>query len=282
MKRKIITIDPNTCTGCGLCIPNCPEGAIQIIDNKARLVGDLFCDGLGACLGHCPEGAITIEEREAGEYSEQEVMKNIIKQGPNVIAAHLKHLRDHNQDAYVAEAEAYLLDNNMPVPGAVLAQSEMHVQAHVGCPGSRARSFAPKQQTTTSITAPAESQLRQWPVQLHLVSPMADYFKGSDVVLAADCVAFALGNFHTAWLKGKSLAIACPKLDDGREEYIEKITALIDNAGINTLTVMIMEVPCCGGLMSIAMEAAARAGRKVPIKQVVVGIEGNIIKEQWV
>jgi len=282
MKRKIITIDANTCTGCGLCIPNCPEGAIQIIDNKARLVGDLFCDGLGACLGHCPEGAITIEEREAGEYSEQEVMKNIVKQGPNVIAAHLKHLRDHNQDAYVAEVEAFLMENNVPVPKAVPTQNEIHVQAHGGCPGSRARSFVPKQQTTTAIAAPPESQLRQWPVQLHLVSPMAVYFKGSDVVLAADCVAFALGDFHAAWLKGKSLAIACPKLDDGREEYIEKITALIDNAGINTLTVMIMEVPCCGGLMSIAMEAAARAGRKVPIKQVVVGIEGNIIKEQWV
>ena len=242
----------------------------------------MFCDGLGACLGHCPEGAITIEEREAGEYSEQEVMKNIVKQGPNVIAAHLKHLRDHNQDAYVAEAEAFLMENNVPVPKAVSAQNEIHIQAHGGCPGSRARSFAPKQQTTAAIAALPESQLRQWPVQLHLVSPMAAYFKGSDVVLAADCVAFALGDFHTTWLKGKSLAIACPKLDDGREEYIEKITALIDNAGINTLTVMIMDVPCCGGLMSIAMEAAAQAVRKVPIKQVVVGIEGNIIKEQWV
>ena len=116
MKRTIIAIDEKKCTGCGLCIPNCPEGALQIIDNKARLVGDLFCDGLGACLGHCPEGAITTEEREAVEYSEREVMKNIVTQGANVIAAHLKHLRDHNQHGYVAEAEAFLREHDIPVP----------------------------------------------------------------------------------------------------------------------------------------------------------------------
>jgi Pyruvate/2-oxoacid:ferredoxin oxidoreductase delta subunit len=279
MKRKIITIDANTCTGCGLCIPNCPEGAIQILDNKARLVGDLFCDGLGACLGHCPEGAISIEEREAEEYNEREVMQNIIKQGSNVIAAHLKHLRDHNQQAYVADAEAFLKENGLPVPGVQQVENGFH--AHGGCPGSRARSFAPKQEVASIVTTTAASHLRQWPVQLHLVSPHADYFKGSDVVIAADCVAYALGDFHATWLKGKSLAIACPKLDDDKEEYVKKITALIDNAGINTLTVMIMEVPCCGGLMRLVMDAVAHATCKVPVKQVVVGIEGNIIQEQW-
>jgi ferredoxin len=281
MKRTIIAIDEKKCTGCGLCIPNCPEGALQIIDNKARLVGDLFCDGLGACLGHCPQGAITTEEREAVEYSEREVMKNIVTQGANVIAAHLKHLRDHNQHDYVAEAEAFLRENALPVPGnETVPASQSPSQG--GCPGSRARSFNAQRNDTDVPTSPVSSQLRQWPVQLHLISPLADYYKGSDVVLAADCVAYALGDFHTTWLTGKSLAIACPKLDDGQESYIEKIVALIDTAGINTLTVMIMEVPCCGGLMRMVLQAVARATRKVPVKKVVVGIEGNIIQEQWV
>jgi len=280
MKRTIIAIDEKKCTGCGLCIPNCPEGALQIIDNKARLVGDLFCDGLGACLGHCPEGAITTEEREAVEYSEREVMKNIVTQGANVIAAHLKHLRDHNQHGYVAEAEAFLREHDIPVPGS--ETTTVQAPASGGCPGSRARSFNVHREDTAVTTDSTPSQLRQWPVQLHLISPLADYYKGSDVVLAADCVAYALGDFHAAWLKGKSLAIACPKLDDGQESYIEKIVALIDTARINTLTVMIMEVPCCGGLMRMVSEATARATRKVPVKKIVVGIEGNIIHEQWV
>jgi ferredoxin len=233
MKRNIITIDQEKCTGCGLCIPNCPEGALQIIDSKARLLSDLFCDGLGACLGHCPEGAITIEEREAEDYDERKVMGNVAKQGPNVIKAHLDHLLSHKQDDYV------------------------------------------KQEETKS--GPQGSELRQWPVQMHLISPMAPYFQKSDVVLAADCVAYALGDFHSAWLKGKSVAIACPKLDEGKEVYLEKLVALIDKASINTLTVMTMEVPCCAGLLRLAQEAAGQASRKIPIKSVVVGIEGGIL-----
>jgi ferredoxin len=285
MKRNIITIDAKKCTGCGVCIPNCPEGAIQIIDNKARLIGDLFCDGLGACLGHCPEGAISIEQREAGEYSEVEVMKNIVKQGPNVIAAHLEHLRSHHQDAYVQEAIDYLKANNIPVPqngekagqhqGGEKAGHEPH-----GCPGSRARTMQRNIGDAPSIGS-MPSRLGQWPVQLHLVSPHADYFRSSDVVLCADCVAYALGDFHEKWLKGNTLAIACPKLDEGKEEYIKKLTALIDNANINTMTVMTMEVPCCSGLLRLAEEALAAASRKIPVKSVVVGIEGDIKSEQW-
>jgi Pyruvate/2-oxoacid:ferredoxin oxidoreductase delta subunit len=279
MKRSIITINAEACTGCGVCIPNCPEGAIQIIDNKARLVGDLFCDGLGACLGHCPEGAIRIEEREAQDYNEYEVMNNIVKQGPNVIKAHLKHLRDHKQSKYAAQAEAYLKENNLPVPS---DDEQVHSKSS-GCPGTQARSFV-KSDDRQGIAAagPVLSELRQWPVQLRLVSPMADYFRGSDVVLAADCVAFALGDFHAAWLRGKSLAIACPKLDNDQELYREKITLLIDDAGITSLTVMIMEVPCCGGLVRIAQEARARASRKIPLNVVVVGIEGAIVREERV
>jgi hypothetical protein len=150
-----------------------------------------------------------------------------------------------------------------------------------GCPGSRVMQF----DAADADTRPAgdvPSQLRQWPIQLHLVPPTAPYFKGADVLLAADCTAYALGGFHGEHLKGKALAIACPKLDSGQEEYVEKIRSLIDDAAINTLTVMIMQVPCCGGLLAMATKAAAAATRKVPIKSMVVSLQGEILKEEWV
>ncbi|MGB7568999.1 MAG: 4Fe-4S binding protein [Chitinivibrionales bacterium] len=279
MKRSIITIDREKCTGCGECIPNCPEGALQIIDNKACLLSDLFCDGLGACIGHCPEGAITIEEREAEDYNERKVMSNVIRQGPNVIKAHLDHLKFHKQEDYVKQAEAYLKENNIEVPSE--AKSVMHEHGE-GCPGSRARSFSKPAAPENGMTSAQSSELRQWPVQMHLISPMAAYFQKSDVVLAADCVAYSLGNFHSAWLKGKSIAIACPKLDQGKEIYLEKLADLIDKALINTLTVMTMEVPCCSGLLRLARQAVEKASRKIPIKSVIVGIEGDILSEKWV
>ena len=288
MKRKIITIDEKKCTGCALCIPNCPEGAIQIIDGKARLVSDLFCDGLGACLGHCPEGAITIEEREAVPYDERTVIKNIIKQGKNVVEAHLQHLRDHNEQEYLAQALKVLGEqgDGLPVTGASAASVHGHGHAHggSGCPGSRVFQFGdtPKQAAAADEGGMQASQLRHWPIQLHLMSPMAGHYKGADVLLAADCVAFSLGNFHRDFLKGKTLAIACPKLDDGKEIYLEKLRTLIDEAKINTLTVMIMEVPCCGGLLHLAKQAASQAKRKVPIKAVTVSIDGRILQEDWV
>jgi ferredoxin len=275
MKRNIIAIDQEKCTGCGQCIPNCPEGAIQIIDNKARLISDLFCDGLGACLGHCPEGAITIEQREAAEYSEREVMKNIVKQGPNVIRAHLGHLNDHHQDAYVKEALDYLKEIGMEIPK-TKKQSEIKP---CGCPGAQSRTIVRENTNDSAQMSIQLSQLRQWPVQLHLISPLAEYFKNSDVLLVADCVAYALGDFHDTWLKGKTIAIACPKLDEGKDSYREKLTALIDKANIATLTVMTMEVPCCSGLLRLAEEATSCASRKIPIKSVIVGIEGEIKNE---
>ena len=141
--------------------------------------------------------------------------------------------------------------------------------------------FKKKDAAAEAPGAPVASQLAQWPVQLHLVSPMAPYFQGADVVLTADCVAYALGNYHSAYLKGRAIAIACPKLDDGQEEYVEKIKSWIDDAKINTLTVMIMQVPCCGGLLALAKQAASQATRKVPIKQVIVGLQGDILNESW-
>ncbi len=284
MKRKIIRIDEEKCNGCGLCIPNCPEGAIQMIDGKARLISDLFCDGLGACLGHCPEGAITIEEREAEHYDERKVMENIIKQGPNIIQAHLIHLKEHNEENLLKEAIMVLKEKNMEVPETVVQDSEHTSHEHLngGCPGSKAFSFALVQSGSKESSADTPTALSHWPVQLHLISPMSPYFQGSDLILAADCVAYALGGFHQKFLKGKTLAIACPKLDEGQDIYLAKVTALIDQAKINTLTVMIMEVPCCSGLLSLAKKAAGNASRKIPLKCIVVGRQGEILKEEWV
>ena len=326
MLREIIEIDEGLCIGCGNCVPNCHQGALQVIDGTCRLISDLFCEGLGACVGHCPTGAMTVEKREAIDYDEFEVMERISAGGPNVIRAHLAHLEQHKQDAYLAQAHAYLEEHDIAVPGAadaaeapVAAAAEAPentqpptapqipvaaaIHAHHGgshggggCPGSRARSIGPSMPETNttpkpdSNTAPtntttgsgAPSELRQWPIQLHLVPPQAPYFQGADVLLAADCSAFAVGAFHQDFLRGKALAIACPKLDQGQEAYIAKLVSLIDDARINTLTVMIMEVPCCGGLIRMAQQACAAAQRKVPVKQVVLSLEGKIIQEDWV
>jgi hypothetical protein len=154
---------------------------------------------------------------------------------------------------------------------------------HQGCPGSQTMDFRkPAETGADSPSVKVASQLRQWPIQLHLIGPEAPYYQGADVVLAADCTAFSFGSFHSDYLKGKSLAIACPKLDDGQEVYVEKIRAWFDDAKINTLTVIMMQVPCCGGLLHLAKQALAGAQRKVPIKAVIVGINGEILSEEWV
>ncbi|MBI5209974.1 MAG: 4Fe-4S binding protein [Elusimicrobia bacterium] len=247
MKRKIVLFDEDKCDGCGLCVNACAEGAIKVVDGKARLVKELYCDGLGACLDVCPQDAIIIEEREAPAFD------------PKAVEKHLKKL-----------------GRPLPAPGA----GHGHDGGHGGCPGSRMMDFGAP--AAASAGGDVSSQLAQWPVQLHLVSPAAPYFQGADVVLAADCVAYALGDFHSKHLKGKKLAIACPKLDDGQEGYLEKLVSLIDDARINTLTVMIMQVPCCRGLLGLAERALEAAKRKVPLKAVVVGIQGGVLSEEWV
>jgi NAD-dependent dihydropyrimidine dehydrogenase PreA subunit len=302
MLRKIIQIDEDKCNGCGLCIPNCHEGALQIIDGKARLVSDLFCDGLGACLGHCPEGAIEIIEREAEAYSETKVMEQIVKKGRNTILAHLEHLRDHKEFDLLKEAVSFIKENEIdlspeakPVhvasaaafPNLQEAIRETKPAPACGCAGSAPKDFRidmdkVKSSVEETSIAAAPSQLRQWPVQLHLLNPQASYFKNADVLLAADCVAFAMGDFHNSFLKGKSLAIACPKLDSNKESYIEKIRSMIADANINTLTVMMMEVPCCGGLLQMAQMAAQDSGRKIPVKKIIVNVQGEVVREEWV
>ena len=289
MLREVVKIDEELCNGCGICVPTCHEGALQIIDNKARLISDLMCDGLGACLGHCPEGAITIEKREAEPYNETKVMEIMVGKGKNTVIAHLKHLKEHEEFDYLKEGVSYLKSNaaNLEFEITEVLQ-EVHNEAknhhhEGGCPGSRTMSFEPNAiAVDNDAQISGKSELRQWPVQMHLVNPMAPYFKNANVLLAADCVAFAMGNFHQKYLKGKGLAIGCPKLDEGMEIYAEKIRRMIDEAEINTLTVMIMEVPCCGGLLQVAQHAASQAERKVPVKMMVVSLQGEVIKEQWV
>jgi Pyruvate/2-oxoacid:ferredoxin oxidoreductase delta subunit len=281
MKRSIITIDEALCTGCEECIPNCPEGAIQMIDGKARLISDLFCDGLGACLGHCPEGAITIEEREAEPYDEIKVMENVIKHGPNTIKAHLDHLREHGETEFLRQAVEFLKKQDVSKGELPMIDNAPMAHGGGGCPGSRSMSFDAAE-TDGDQTGQRPSELTHWPIQMHLISPMAPQFEGADLLLAADCTAFSLGDLHKDYLKGRALAIACPKLDDGQDVYQEKLQALIDEAKINTLTVMIMQVPCCGGLLRLAQSAVAEASRSVPIKAVVVGVNGEILQEEWV
>ena len=273
MKRKIIKIDEDKCNGCGLCIPNCPEGALQIIDGKARLVSDLFCDGLGACIGHCPEGAIEIEEREAEKYDEKKVMQNIITAGDNTIKAHLEHLKEHGEHEYLSQAIDALNEAGVEIP-------KVSSEGCAGsCPGAKEMDF--RNTKDGEKEGDVSSQLRQWPVQMHLINPQASFFQNADVALVADCVAFSLGDFHQTYLKGKSIGIACPKLDSEKEIYVEKIISWIDDAKINTLTVLTMEVPCCGGLLQIAKQAASQSKRKIPLKHVVVGIKGDVLSEEW-
>ncbi|KYK24856.1 4Fe-4S ferredoxin [Thermoplasmatales archaeon SG8-52-4] len=280
-KRKIVKIDDEKCTGCGLCIPNCPEGAIQIIDGKARLVSDIFCDGLGACLGHCPEGAISTEEREAEPYDEKKTMGNIVKAGKNTIIAHLKHLKDHGETGYLNEALKYLKEKGIEIDFNA-TESRQDTQTQCGCPGTQMRDFSDEKVDTYDEGGSRPSQLKQWPIQLHLAPPFAPYFQGKDVLLVADCVGYTIGDFHKDYLKGRGLSIACPKLDSNQEIYLDKLIKLIDGAKINTLTVMTMEVPCCNGLLFLAKKAAEKAKRKIPIKSIVVGIKGDILKEEWV
>ncbi|MBN2753974.1 MAG: 4Fe-4S binding protein [Candidatus Goldbacteria bacterium] len=288
MKREVIEIDEDKCNGCGNCIPGCPEGALQVIDGKVRLVADYLCDGLGACVGECPQDALKVIKKDVEEYDEKRVMKNIIKQGINTVKAHLKHLRDHGQDGYLKTAHEVLKENNITVEEeepAVKGHHSHHEHAGHGggCPGSRmVDNTKHKHHEHHNDSGSAPSELRQWPVQLHLVSPAAPYFAGADVVLSADCVAFAMGSFHKEYLKGKALAIACPKLDSDMDVYVDKITAMVDQAKINTLTVVRMQVPCCGGLVQLAKSALEKAQRKVPIKAVTISLEGDVLEEKWI
>jgi len=293
MKRDIINIADDKCTGCGECVPNCHEGALQIIDGKVRLVSELMCDGLGACIGHCPEDAITIEQREAEPYNEQKVMEAMVPKGFNTVVAHLRHLKEHGETNLLKEGMGYLINHELELNFKIqdvknaIHQTDKHAN-NTGCgnrcPGSQTFVFEPisLKPLKNEYNTPVSSQLRQWPVQLHLINPAANYFQGSELLVAADCSAFSVGDFHSKWLKNKSLVIACPKLDQGKEIYLKKISDLIDLSKVNTITVLIMEVPCCGGLLQMVITAVQLSVRKVPVKAVTIGIKGDILLEEWV
>jgi NAD-dependent dihydropyrimidine dehydrogenase PreA subunit len=249
MLRKIVQIDEDKCNGCGLCVPSCAEGAIRIVNNKAVLSADNLCDGLGACLGECPMDAIRVIEREADAFDEEAVEMHLQDIGrPHAPAVH--HVRP----------------------------AEPHGAAHHGgCPGSRAMSFAPAAaaETASAEGAPQPSQLRQWPVQLHLVPVTAPYFQNADLLIAADCVPFALATFHRDLLAGKALVVGCPKLDDNRF-YLEKLTELFKTATFRSITVARMEVPCCSGIVMAARQALTASGKDIPFTEVTIGIQGEI------
>jgi len=289
VKRKIIKIDNDKCNGCGACIPNCPEGALQIIDDKARLISDLFCDGLGACIGECPEGAIEIEERDAQKYDEERVMENISKQGENTIIAHLKHLKNHNETAYYNEAVEYLKKNKITVPVEKVSEPkkipcESEEAVSGSCPGSQVVDFSGESSVNkTNNVSPQkisagkqESALRQWPIQINLIPPQASFLENADLLIAADCVAFSYPDFHQDFLKGKILMMGCPKFDD-KQNYFEKLTEIFTTHEIKSVTVVHMEVPCCFALPNLAQQAIASSGKIIPFVQVNISIKGKII-----
>lgn len=247
--RKIIKIDEDLCNGCGVCVPGCAEGALQIVDGKAKLVKEQYCDGLGACLGECPTGALTIEERDSEEFDEAATNVWLKSIGRTPIP----------------------LTHGQPEPKVVSQPTQSHGG---GCPGSRMMSFAKKPETADVAVSGGQSQLQQWPVQLMLVPTSAPFLHESDLLIAADCVPFAYPDFHRKLLKGRSLVIACPKLDNA--DYVEKLAEMIRHNDFRSITIAHMEVPCCFGLGRIVSEAIQLAGVKVPVMDVNVGIQGDL------
>jgi Pyruvate/2-oxoacid:ferredoxin oxidoreductase delta subunit len=250
--RKIVQIDEEKCDGCGLCADACAEGAIQVVDGKARLVSDTYCDGLGACIGECPSDAITIIEREAAEFDEEAV----------------QHRMDNLTTGGAAEAaDPSRKEDALPC----------------GCPGSMVSEIR-----TGEAAGGGErmvemedvpSQLRNWPVQLRLVPVNAPYLQGANLLLAADCVPFSLADFHRRMLEGKILLIGCPKLDDAAF-YLEKLTAILMENDIRSLAVAYMEVPCCFGLVNLARQALEESGKDIPFSTIKVGIRGELHAEE--
>ncbi|MCX8058570.1 MAG: 4Fe-4S binding protein [Spirochaetes bacterium] len=288
MKRKIIEIDQDLCNGCGLCANACPEGAIKMIDGKAHIVGEFLCDGLGACVGECPVNAIKIVEKEAEPYNEIKVIQNLIPKGENVLIAHLKHLYDHGQINWYNEALKYLKENGININQSFISSASIYNQSPCCVNFQNVNSF-PKEtkfqkdnnynqqyennNSNTSII----SEISNWPIQLHLINPNAQIFNNADILIAADCTAFALGSFHKDLLKGKKLIIACPKLDANKEIYIEKLSFLFSNININSLTIAIMQVPCCRGLANLVNESLQKAQKNISYDLIIISIDGKIL-----
>jgi ferredoxin len=249
-KRKIIEIDRDNCDGCGICTEACAEGALVLDDeNIAVLAKEIYCDGMGACLDVCPTGALKIVERDSEEYDPKETFQHVLKTRGKEAAAHV---------------HGYHTEEKSSVPPLAC-----------GCPGSMAQEIKKTDPSQEGKAISGTSELSQWPIQLHLVSPLAPYFNETDLLIAADCTAFTLGSFHQDLLKGKKLIIACPKLDD-TSPYIEKIAEILKNNTIYSLTVATMVVPCCSGLNHIVERAVAMSETNINVRKVVIGIDGEI------
>lgn len=277
MIRKIVEIDQTLCNGCELCVNACHESAIEMVDGKAKLVSDIYCDGLGDCLPACPTGAIKIIERKAGEYSQDAVDERIEAQKKAMEAVReTKELPVH--DCGCGGAHDTLLKTMKPSGG---------------CPGSAAMTLktvarnplekraqqgdqAEQGLKEDDMKEALQSKLASWPVQLNLVSPNAPYLEGADLLIAADCTAFAHGDFHNTFIKGRVALIGCPKLDDNNY-YTQKIAAILKENKINSITVVRMEVPCCAGIVSTVKEAMLEAGTIVNYKEVTIGLDGSIV-----
>jgi len=240
--RKIVEIDDELCDGCGQCVPACAEGAIEIVDGKARIAAEQYCDGLGACLGECPHGALRIIEREADDFDE-------------------------------AAVEEYLKQKELPRQPAEPALA-------CGCPSAQIQTFVPstpcQQANEPAVQSGGGSALSHWPVQINLIPPSAPFLKGADLLIAADCTPVAYPNFHKDFLKGKVVMVGCPKFDDA-QEYIQKLTDIFRTADINSITSLVMEVPCCSGLPMIVRKAMEAAGKEIPMREVVVSTRGVIL-----
>jgi NAD-dependent dihydropyrimidine dehydrogenase PreA subunit len=248
-KRKIIEINRELCNGCGLCTTACAEGALELdAEGKAVLVREIYCDGMGACLDVCPTGALKVVERESGAYDAGAAYRHVLKTRGREAAGHVHGIA--------------------PKPSR---------HAHSGCPGTAAREIPAAPESGDGPAVSGKSRLSQWPIQLHLVSPFAPYFKGSDLLVAADCTAFALGSFHQDLLRGKKLIIACPKLDE-TQGYVDKLAEIIRQNGLHSLTVTIMTVPCCSGLERMVRQAVELSGVEIDLKKVVIGIEGQVVQ----
>jgi ferredoxin len=270
--RDIIQIDEDLCDGCGLCIVDCEEGALQIVEGKAKLVSETFCDGFGNCVGSCPQDAITIIQREAEDFDETAVEEHLKTFQPDLPSS-----TSENQ-AGTAPQPA----NPFPTAAQTTATSP-HPHSG-GCPGSALRMFesSPGNESDDSATTgEIKSTLTQWPVQLMLVPPTAPFLRGREILLAADCCPFAYADFHRKHLKGKSLLVGCPKLDD-LNHYRQKLEAVFRDSGCTGVTVMIMEVPCCGGLNMVAREALKASGANIPLKEIIIGIRGEVLQERVV
>lgn len=278
-RRQIIRIDETKCNGCGACVPACKEGALRIIDGKARLVSEVFCDGLGACLGECPTGALMIEEREAEGFdaaaveashpsrskpSERESSPSVTNAGHGGVSRD----REGERIGCFPSIENDSLRSDLLRDGALPC----------GCPGTMVRTLSPKGAAPSpALTGErAASELRQWPVQLHLIPPNAPYLDGADLVLMADCTGFAFANAHRDFIRGRAIAIACPKLDD-TGPYLQKLVAMIQHNRLRSIEVVMMEVPCCGGLLTIAQQAVAQSGVNVPLIRTVISLEGEVL-----